>query len=244
MSEKEKEIRNKAWMIIENFVSPENEPNIYYKQYLGKFVQQTVIKQKTTSATVYKYLRKYLQRGKTKNALLPDYQNSGSCKERKITKKLGRKRKFEENIEIGEGINIDEGLKKIFRVAISQFYYNPKETPLKTAYKLMLKAYFSEDSFDNKGINKPVLVSQPLKPTYDQFRYLYQKEKDVKKEITSRKGKGVYELLYRPLLGNSTREVFGPGQRYEIDATVADVYLVSRFNRNWIIGRPIVYIST
>ena len=36
--------------------------------------------------------------------------------------------------------------------------------------------------------------------------------------------------------------MFGPCHRFEIDATIADIYLVSRFNRNWIIGRPVVYV--
>ncbi|WP_164907503.1 hypothetical protein [Clostridium septicum] len=37
-------------------------------------------------------------------------------------------------------------------------------------------------------------------------------------------------------------DVSGPGSLYQIDATVADVYLVSEFNRNWIIGRPVLYM--
>lgn len=32
-----------------------------------------------------------------------------------------------------------------------------------------------------------------------------------------------------------------PGEKIQIDATVADVYLVSEFNREWIIGRPVLY---
>lgn len=36
-------------------------------------------------------------------------------------------------------------------------------------------------------------------------------------------------------------ETFGPGSRYQIDATPADVYLLSAINPDKIIGRPIVY---
>jgi len=36
--------------------------------------------------------------------------------------------------------------------------------------------------------------------------------------------------------------VFGPCARYEIDSTVADVWLVARFDRRQLIGRPIVYV--
>lgn len=36
--------------------------------------------------------------------------------------------------------------------------------------------------------------------------------------------------------------MYGPCHRFEIDATVADIYLVSRYNRNWVIGHPVVYV--
>lgn len=243
LTEREKEIRDKAWLIIEDLAKPENEPTIYYKKGLGKLAQEIALNHKISIATVYKYWRRYLQRGKTKNALLPDYQNSGGKgKKRNVSKKLGRKRKFKHVVEIGEGVNVDEGMKKIFRAAISQFYYNPKEISLMTAFNLMLKEYFFEDYNIDMGVRKPLLILQDQKPTYRQFNYFYNKENNVEREVSSRKGKAAYALLHRPILGSATAEVFGPGARYEIDATVADVYLVSRFNRSWIIGRPIVYI--
>ena len=34
----------------------------------------------------------------------------------------------------------------------------------------------------------------------------------------------------------------GPGDRFQIDATSADIYLVSRFNRHRIVGRPTIYV--
>ena len=243
LSEKDREIRDRAWAIIKDLAKPENEPDVYYKKVRGKLVLEAARKHNTTPTTVYKYWRKFLQRGKVINALLPDYQNSGGAgKERKVVKKLGRRRKFSHVVEIGEGINVDEKIKKIFRAAISQFYYDPKEVSLATAYNLMLEKYFSEDFIVDKGVRKSLLVPQEEKPTYKQFSYFYNKEKNIQKEVGSRKGKAAYALLRRPILGSSTNEVFGPGSRYEIDATVADVYLVSRFNRSWIIGRPIVYI--
>ncbi|MEA5498335.1 MAG: Mu transposase C-terminal domain-containing protein [Limnoraphis robusta] len=43
-------------------------------------------------------------------------------------------------------------------------------------------------------------------------------------------------------MGTSQAETTGPGFRYQIDATVADVYLVSKYQRDWIIGRPVIYV--
>ena len=45
----------------------------------------------------------------------------------------------------------------------------------------------------------------------------------------------------RGILGTSTAEVTGPGARGQIDATIADVYLVSRLERRRIVGRPTLY---
>lgn len=36
-------------------------------------------------------------------------------------------------------------------------------------------------------------------------------------------------------------QVLGPGSRYEIDATIADIYLVSDSDRACIVGRPTIY---
>ncbi len=244
LAEKEKETRDKAWKFIEDLIKTESELAIYDWKTRGQLVQEAARKHDTTPRTMYKYLRRYWQRGKTKNALLPDYQNSGGRgKERKLTgKKLGRKRKFAHVAEIGEGVNVDEKIKKVFRAAISQFYYKPSETSLQTAFDLMISKYFVEDYINEGGVKKPILIPQDQKPTYAQFYYFYNKEKNIKKAVTSRKGKSAYALGYRPILGSATHEVFAPGSRYEIDATVADVYLVSSYNSSWIIGRPVVYV--
>ena len=66
----------------------------------------------------------------------------------------------------------------------------------------------------------------------------YQSEEKLRK----RKGNRKYELNHRAVLGTSVGDLYGPGTKYQIDATIADVYIVSSFNRNWIIGRPVIYV--
>jgi hypothetical protein len=244
LTEKQKSIRDRAWEIIEPLVAPEAEPGIFYKNVRGPLIQQAAQKHNFTVTIVYKYLRKFWQRGKVKNALLPDYENSGAPgKERNSgEKKRGRPRRYAFDPKIGVGINVDEDVKKIFRVAVSKFYRNPKENSLMTAYDLMLKEYFTEDFYYEDGVRKSMLIPQEQKPTLIQFKYWFEKEQDVKKTLASRSGARKYALESRPLLSSSTAEVYGPGSRYQIDATVADVYLVSRYNRRWIIGRPVIYV--
>src|SRR5699024_11881833 len=67
------------------------------------------------------------------------------------------------------------------------------------------------------------------------------KQEKQKKNIQFRKSTKEYELNHRPILGNSKSETNGPGTRFQIDATIADIYLVSSLDVNKVIGRPVIY---
>lgn len=58
-----------------------------------------------------------------------------------------------------------------------------------------------------------------------------------KTELTERKIQQMEEEGH----GTSLGEIYGPGAKFQIYATDADVYIVSSYNRNWIIGRPVIY---
>ncbi|MBD2451000.1 DDE-type integrase/transposase/recombinase [Nostoc sp. FACHB-152] len=251
LSPKEKKLRDRAWQIISFIVT--QEPSIYYRDYRGTLVQQVLEKYNAgrtegelVPITVYKYLRRFWQRGKNKNALLPDYANSGGKGKPKISgdKKRGRPRKYAQVPEIGIGRNVTEEDKRIFRFAIAKFYNNSKKNFLTTAYDLMIKEYYSEDFYyDENGVKKCILIPPDKRPTFTQFKYWYEVEQtDIRKTIISRKGSRKYALENRAITGTSQMETIGPGSRYQIDATIADVYLVSIYNPNWIIGRPVIYV--
>lgn len=237
ITEKNKNLRDRAWEIIQPLVQTSNEPDIYDRNKRGKLINEVVQKYDVASKMVYKYLRKYWQRGQTKNALLPDYDKSGGKGKAKTPseKKLGRPRK------IGTGMNVDEDTKQVFRVAISRYYNTHKENSLKTAYELMIKNFYAEDYKYEDGVKKPILVSDDEIPTFTQFKYWFEKEQNIKQTISSRKGSKKFELEHRAILGKSDTYIKGPGSKYQIDATIGDVYLVSRYNRDWIIGRPVIY---
>jgi len=251
LSDKKKQIRDKAWEIISPLI--DQEPQIYQRHLRGKLIREIINNYKNNNngnnlpeKTIYKYLRKFWQRGKIKNALLPDYVNSGGKGKRKKVgeKKRGRPRKYKGYSEIGEGINITEQDRQIFRIAVNKFYRNPKQNSLTTAYKLMIRDYYSQDIiFDDNNLKKITLLPPEKRPTLTQFRYWYDLENNnLKKNISARQSSKTYNLKHRAILGTSNQETIGPGSRFQIDATVADVYLVSKYNRDWIIGRPVIYV--
>ena len=251
LSEKEKLLRDTAWKIISPIVG--QEPLIYDRYQRGCLIEQAVENyaiqegnDRPRIASVYKYLKRYWQRGKNANALLPDYRNSGGKGKQKVAGdvKRGRPRKYANDPDIGIGINVTEETKMTFRVAISQFYHTSKKRSLVASYEKMIQEYYSEDDLSNYDRLHGTVPIQDRIPTLRQFKYWYELDygQNVEKKISTRIGKREYLQNYRPITGNSTAEVTGPGSRYQVDATVGDVYLVSSYNRKWIVGRPVIYV--
>lgn len=115
--------------------------------------------------------------------------------------------------------------------ALSKYYYSPKKRSLKTTYEMMLLKYYRNE--------QRMIV--PDHPTYGQFLYYYRKNRDVVRKLISREGIGEYQKNARPLLGKGDAGITTIGY-FEIDATVADIYVVSRFDRKPI-GRPVLYVA-
>ncbi|MCI0766430.1 Mu transposase C-terminal domain-containing protein [Bacillus sp. TL12] len=231
------EARDTAWEIIKTVV--ENEPNVYEKLFRTKLIREVCVNHNISYPAIRKYLYKYWSRGKTIDALLPDYKNSGARgKERSSNeKKRGRPSKY--GIE---GINVDEETKKIFRVALEKYYLTSKQNKMTDAYKYMIKEFYAKDIYYENGVERIILEDEDMIPSIRQFRYWYQKEYNAPEVLKARKGEKRFNKDHRAVLSTSLSEVFGPGSRYQVDATIADVYLVSEVNRNWIIGRPVVYL--
>ena len=208
---KHKAIRDKAYNAIKDIITI--EPDIYIPNERVKLVREYV--ENIHETTVMRYLKRFWQRGMHKNALLPDYYNCG---------------KEQGGTVNNEAFVITPDTIKVFNTALNRFYYNSSQKTLTLTYELMIKEYFSKNGSINDNI-----------PTLKQFRYWFNKERNLKKEVSTRQSAKRYELQHRGLTGSATNEAYGPGAIFQIDATVGDVYLVSQYNRNWIIGRPVIY---
>jgi len=235
--ERDKSFRDAAWNVIASIAT--NEPTVYASAPRGKMVREAAKKAGLSTKTVLKYLRWYWQRGKVKNALLPNFKHRGGkgVPKKPISGKVGRPRIYGQN----SGRNVDEATARIFENAVKRFYHTRQEHTFTAAYNLMLKEYYTDTETLTDGETRLVLKPQDEIPTLRQFRYWYQKTYDESVKLRARKGDGAFELNHRAILGKSDANVFGPGSQYQIDATVGDIYLVSRFNRANIIGRPVIY---
>ena len=236
--EKHKIARDQAWEKIRDIVGI--EPHIYDSSERRKYILKICEIYNTHENTVVRYLKRYWQKGKTKNALLPDYCLCGGKGREKQSGQIKRGRPRKHSNIIGDGINVDEDTKRIFRIAVNKYYYTSAKKTLSLTYELMLKDFFNTDIKIKDNVEIPIIKSYGEIPSLNQFRYWFQKERNIKREISSRQSPKKYEQRHRGMIGDSTSEAMGPGY-FEIDATVGDIYLVSRYNRDWIIGRPVIY---
>lgn len=235
LKDKDKQVRERGWYIIGPIVSAECLPHIFFRHTRGHYIQDAIERCKGHKNEVYRLLRRYWQRGMTINALLPDYDKSGGHGKRKTRgdKKLGRPRKFPTVI----GGDIDQEARKIMDICIVRFLLRKgKIVKPKDAYDLMMLNYFTKEDaeLDYAKINRA--------PTLDQFTKYFRNEFKVTEIVKAREGKTNYAQNFRAITGTSQQETFGPGQRFQIDATVGDVYLLAEADRKSIIGRPVMYI--
>ncbi len=241
LNTKQKEKRDNDWMLINNIW------NNYKDELLNKKIRNEFLKKEAsnvgiTAIRLKRILTRFWQRGMNKNALLPDYINSGGKGKTKNLNenKVGRPRRVNYRGESIEGINITEDVKKIFEIAINRFYRKKEKLSLTETYNSMLREFFS-DRYYKDGKDQFKVWDNSRIPTYHQFYYWFKKLENTEKDISLRESSKSFDLKHRPILSNSTIETNGPGTRFQIDATIADIYIVSSLNRNRIIGRPVVY---
>ena len=256
--------RNQAYELIEDIVE-HHEGELFFSCVLGPLVQKAVKaarERKRSSAeggcekerpkvrgcsktTVYQYLRLYWQRGQTPNALLPAYDGCGAkgLKRTLHGPKRGRPSKKAFQNGLPTGVNITDKIKEIFRQGTRIFYDTPKKRGKREAFERILARYFNKGKdLAPDGTLIPILPSVDEMPSFRQYQYWYNKEWDTALSIIAREGMSAYNLRSRPAIGSLRSAIPGPGYLYEIDATVADVYLVSAFNRRRIIGRAVIYV--
>ena len=117
---------------------------------------------------------------------------------------------------------------KNMRWGLNKFYYNQHKNSLSTAYTMMLRAKYCDES--GKVLSEH--------PSINQFRYFEKKYRKRQNYYISRNGLKDYQKNHRPLLGDGIQEFASHVGVGMLDATVCDIYLVN--DAGELIGRPIL----
>ena len=228
-----KQRRDRIWALVKDAV--EKEPDIYEKTSRVQITKEIEEKTGFKRSNLYLYLGKYWKGGMTPNALLPNYENCGksSSLDNPSAKRRGRKK-----AEGAEGKVLTKQDTQNFTSALKKYYYTKEKISLEKTYQRMLQEYYAVR--DNNGDFISLLPPDQI-PSREQFLYWHRKNKDVLEEVRARDGERNYNLRYRSSIDKTETFISGPCAYAQIDATVADIYLVRQDDRNAIVGRPTMY---
>lgn len=123
---------------------------------------------------------------------------------------------------------------QVFDKAIRKYYFSAKKMSLKDSYHLMLAEYYSD-------ANGELVKNYPTLKSYEHFFYRRGYNKLAQREI-AREGLSSYYRGSRPLYGaqNEWQKRCGV---FQMDATIADVYIVDELHQDAEPVRPNIYLA-
>lgn len=238
--------RDKNWQLMKPLLAIANEPEIYHRGTRGPLVERHAKLNRKTRKAILRFLYRFWKYGKIANAFLPVWEHSGSPGKTRAPKnaKRGRPRKcvVTGHDPTSTGVNVTAESEELLLLGYDLFYKNDNRHAVKGAYDLTLNRFFAAGYEERNGVLVPIPRPAHEVPTIGQFKYVVKRERDATDVARARMGEIEWNLKSRALLGTARDYMYGPGERFEIDSTIADVYLVSRYNRDWIIGRPVIYV--
>ena len=195
--------------------SPEYE--IYYKKSRKSVVDKTMEVYGISESSIKRIWCSYLKSGKIIQSLIPKTYNCGG---------KGKERVHER----GEFV-VDDKMKRFFKEGINKYYNTKKKNNKKMCYELIIRDFLKANPNENI-------------PSLKQFYYWFSRitKDDKRNEIAKRYGDRIYQQTAGAIIGNSNQDTLGPGELFQIDSTILDIYSVSRLNRNLIIGRNVLYL--
>lgn len=233
-SDSDREYRDAIWTRMKDALL--DEPGIYDKKTRAMHLKRIEQESSEKVPNLYRRLGRYWQRGKTPDAFLPCFSARGG----KGKSRIGRANPPNRNgNEFGKTLTIEDH--RNFEAAIRKYYLTKKEPDLTSVYQRLLEDSYSVTTEGRDGPEARRFKPKGELPSLRQFRHWYSKTRDVRQEVTARKGVTGYELTSRATTGKNEYGMMGPGSQYQVDATVGDIYLVSQFDRTDIIGRPVMY---
>jgi hypothetical protein len=243
LSDSEKKCRDERLEIVK-FVWEENKARYLNKHERWALFNEATQKFNVSPLQVGRIVSLYLQGGATENSVVPKFYNRGiPGKEKACTdKKRGRPKKGSREGKASEGINITEEIKQSIYNSVDKYYIPKKHASFIHAYSMFASEHYADKYYFNGSLKRT--FGDADIPTYDQFYYWANKYfgRNKTASLFKKMGKNQFDAEVRPLMGDTSKESFGPGQLVQIDATKLPVSLVSKIRKDIIIGNIYCYI--
>lgn len=223
---------NKSWKRIEPLVA---NSAIYDPQTRNQLILDQANAIGCSPTTILKDLRRYWAGGQTMAALMGRFQNSGRVAEDGPIHQRGRKPKYGEH---DESYLVTRADKKNFDKIIRKHYLKDRTVSVPAAYQRLVESHYSY--LDGNQVRQ--LKPDGERPSLRQFRYFLLNNYSLEERLRHRLSDKDFERNNRPVTGYDLQDCLGIGHIYEIDATIADVWLVATKDKARIIGKPTLYL--
>lgn len=241
LTTQQKEDRDKKWAIISPIVNHEDSALPFLPGELWPMVTARGLEVGVQRRQILRLVYRYWINGQIKNALLKDYVNVGkSARIYLPNKRPGPKPAYQgvlsEQHKLLEAADI-----KCIKLGYALFV-NDEKASRRDAYDKMLAKFYKEKDLSKQPESVGRLLPDSEIPSYRQFVSQGKKLYDEVATERGRMGEKNWLKDRRPLTGTVRDNLRGPCHQFEIDSTVADIYLVNSYNRHMLIGRPIIYV--
>jgi putative transposase len=264
-SEDDREVRDRRWRRIQQVVANlKVDAPLWERDNFRRFLRTHAATVHSSEKTLLADMRMWWRGGQVLDALLGAYWNCGrvqpDCEGALVVtekspngavsvvfapaKGLARGRTPVDGL-YGKLAMTEQIRDAIYQVA-KKHYLADKTKTIYGATVAVLDDLFSlkdengEPLRDEKGV--AILKPPGQRPTFDQIRYLLRKALPLSKAYIDRNSGADYDNNHAPSTGSVNDDCLGPGDVFEIDATIFDMWLVAKANRAVIIGKPTMYL--
>lgn len=238
--------RDANWALLRH-IFEDHVPGVFVKKERAKLIRRIVedaelVGNRVSRRHVENLLRRAFKGCMSKDSLRA-WENCGKGERRPVEElaKLGRKPAPGHP----SGLNVDSEIKRLFALALRRYWQENRKMDIQGAYDACMRTFFMDavgDLLRDGGLVPKERYRELGLPTYEQFRYWAPKVVDMA-ALGRRKVKArIYDQKTKANLGTSMNITWGPGGRFQIDATILDIYIRSRANSRVLIGRPVLYI--
>ena len=248
LSERERAIFEQRCAIAGPFLNHQKVSEaLMTRRGIGGLISEIRSAHPVARASCYRMWELLCRHGLNQRSLNPRFDRCGAPGKfrywEKNKPKVGRKTQ-KERLGITEPFP-QLGVSEEIRYKIAATYKGLRRDPklkFDAIYTKTIDNCFSQKYRNENGDIKAVPLVQGTYPNKAQVRRIIHQETDRLARKLARTTAGYFARNYRGLTGKSWQGVAGPGHVYAIDSTVGDMFLRSRVNRAWSIGRPVVYI--
>lgn len=254
-------VQEQRWLLICDIVGREE---LYFRSTRHKLLQDHAKALKSTPEHLLSLLRLYWSRGQVRQALSGEYHRCGRVDPSRphalTIEKKGERGSTEVHFLVTGGASrgrkpvlLDyepynppaEMAKLILKVGCAKFLEDEIVSIRKTADHV-LNVLFSEKDEDGNPIEDQdgCAVLKPLgqRPSFHQIEYRLSKALSDSERYRKRVTRGLFSNNHAATLGTALDDCNGPGDIYEIDATIVDCYVVAEADRTTILGKCTLYL--